>query len=312
MIEKCRNIAASADVPIPEEEDRLRDYVLMTDATCDLPADVLEKLDVRVIPMEFQIGGTLYHHYPDARELPVQTFYERMQAGETASTSQINGVTYTHYFEPVLQAGQDVLYLAFSSALSGTYQSSLIAAADLQEKYPESRIVCLDSRCASIGQGLFVLLAAREKERGAAMDEVVRWGNGSHYHIGQWFTVDDLKYLRRGGRISSVAAVTGSALGIKPILHVDSEGALVPAMRMRGRKKSMEALVEKMAETCINPGEQTVLIGHGNSEKDAKKLRHDVKERFHPKEIILCDIGPVIGCHVGPGMLAVSFWASEN
>lgn len=290
----------------------MRDYVMITDVTCDLPAEELEKLEVRVIPMDFQMGGTVYHHYPDAREMSFQDFYERMEAGEMPTTSQINCDTYTRYFEAILGAGKDVLYLAFSSALSGTCQTSRIVATDLEQKYPGSRVVCLDTLCASIGEGLFVLLAAQKKKEGLSIDEIVEWAAEGHTHVAQWFTVDDLHHLRRGGRISSVAAVAGSALGIKPVLHVDIEGRLVPAMRARGRKKSMEALVEQMAKTCINPGEQTVLIGHGNSEKDAKQLKHCIKERFHPSEIILCDIGPVIGTHVGPGMLAVSFWGSEN
>lgn len=290
----------------------MKDYALITDATCDLPAEVLEKLNVRVIPMEFQIGGTLYQHYPDAREMSLTTFYERMTAGETPSTSQINQLTYFKYFEAILEAGMDVLYLSFTSGLSGTYQSSLIVASELEEKYPGQRVVCIDSLCASIGQGLFVLLAAQKKREGLTIDEMVAWAQQSHLHVAQWFTVDDLNHLRRGGRISSVAALAGSALGIKPILHVDSEGKLVAAMKVRGRRKSMDALIERIAQTGINPAEQVILVGHGNSEKDAKQLKVEIRERFRPKEIILCDIGPVIGAHVGPGMLAVSFWASEN
>lgn len=290
----------------------MKDYALITDATCDLPADVLEKLGVRVIPMEFQMGGTLYQHYPDAREMSLTTFYERMVSGETPSTSQINQITYMKYFEAILETGADVLYLSFTSGLSGTYHASLIAARELEDKYPNQRIVCVDSFCASIGQGLFVFLAAQKKREGLTLDEMVHWAEQSHLHIGQWFTVDDLNHLRRGGRISSVAAMAGTALGIKPILHVDSEGKLVAAAKVRGRKKSMEALIERIAQTGINPAEQTILVGHGNSEKDAKQLKQEIKERFRPKDIILCDIGPVIGSHVGPGMLAVSFWASEN
>lgn len=144
------------------------------------------------------------------------------------------------------------------------------------------------------------------------MDEMVSWAQKSHLHIAHWFTVDDLNHLRKGGRISSVAAVAGTALGIKPVLHVDNEGRLIPAIKVRGRRKSMDTLIEQLAKTGINLGEQTIFVGHGNSEKDAKQLKHEIRERFHPKEIILCDIGPVIGAHVGPGMLAVSFWASEK
>lgn len=290
----------------------MNNYALITDATCDLPADILEKWNVGVIPMEFQIGGSLYQHYPDAREMSFVEFYQRMADGERPSTSQINHMTYLNYFEKVLETGKDILYLSFTSALSGTYQASCLAARDLEEKYPGRRIVCVDSLCASIGQALFVLLAARKKQEGLTIDEMVAWAEQSHLHVAQWFTVDDLNHLRRGGRISSVAAVAGTALGIKPILHVDSEGKLVAAMKVRGRRKSMDTLIDRIAQTAINPAEQTILVGHGNSEKDAKQLKQEIRDRFRPKEIILCDIGPVIGAHVGPGMLAVAFWASEN
>jgi DegV family protein with EDD domain len=290
----------------------LKEYALITDATCDLPAEVLERLNVRVIPMEFQIGGTLYQHYPDAREMSLTEFYERMQAGERPSTSQINRTTYLKYFEAILETGANILYLSLTAALSGTFQASCIVAQELEEKHPGQRVVCMDSMCASIGQGLLLILAAQKKQEGLTLDEMIAWVQQGHLHVGQWFTVDDLNHLYRGGRISSVAAIAGTALGIKPILHVDSSGYLVAAMKVRGRKKSMETLIERIAQTGINPAEQIILVGHGNSEKEARQLKHEIHERFHPREIILCDIGPVIGSHVGPGMLAVSFWASEN
>lgn len=290
----------------------MRDYVIITDVTCDLPPDVLEKLDIRVIPMDFIMGGEVYRHYPDAREMSFEQFYQRMAGGEMPTTSMINPEVYTRYFDAILGAGKDVLYIGFSSGLSGTYQSSQIIIQDMREKYPEGKILSVDSVAASVGEGLLVWLAAQKKHQGLTLEELHKWIEENRCHVCQWFTVDDLNHLRRGGRISAVAAVAGSALGIKPVLHVDEEGCLTPMAKVRGRKKAVDTLIDKMARTSINPGEQIVLVGHGNCEKEARELKAMVKERFHPKEIIVCDIGPIIGSHVGPGILALVFWGSEK
>ncbi len=290
----------------------MREYQLVTDATCDLPASVLEQMNIGVIPMEFEMAGNVYNHYPDAREMDFHDFYEEIRCGRMPKTSQINRETYFRFFEPILKAGKDILYLVFSSGLSGTYQASVLAAEELEEKYPDQRIICVDSKSASIGEGLLVYAAAVQRDKGLSIDELADWLTRNRNHVCHWFTVDDLNHLRRGGRISSVAAVAGTALGIKPILKVDDEGHLVSAYKVRGRKKAMDTLVEKVEKTAINPKEQVIIIGHADCYEDAKTLKHLLKSKIRVKDTIISYIGPIIGTHTGPGMLALVFFGTER
>jgi DegV family protein with EDD domain len=291
-------------------ENNMNDYVIITDATCDLPAAFAEKIGVTVIPMEFTMSGKVYKHYPDAREMSFHTFYERTKNGEMSVTSQINGATYEQYFVPMLKDGKDILYIAFSSGLSGTYQASKIAAADLMERYPGRRIICLDSKAASVGEGMLVYAAMQKLAEGMSLDELVDWVEETRNHICHWFTVDDLNHLKRGGRVSPVTAVVGTALGIKPVLHVDSEGNLIPVANVRGRKKSLEVLVDHMAKTCVNPEEQVIVIGHGDDLEAAEYLKTLVQNRFRVKDIIITDMGPIIGAHTGCGIAALFFFGT--
>ncbi len=290
----------------------MKEYKLMTDATCDLPASILEQMNIGVIPMEFEMAGEVYRHFPDGREMGFHEFYEKVREGEMPKTSQINRMTYFKYFEPILKEGKDILYIAFSSGLSGTYQASVLAAEELEEKYPERRVVCVDSRSASVGEGLLVYAAALQKNKGITVDALADWVVRNRGHVCHWFTVDDLNHLRRGGRISPVMAVAGSALGIKPVLRVDDEGNLVTAFKVRGRKKAMESILEQMEKTAINPKEQVVIIAHGDCKEDAKSLKQMVKSRFHVKDEIISYVGPIIGTHTGPGMLALVFFGTER
>jgi len=290
----------------------MNDYKIVTDATCDLPAALAEKIGVTVIPMEFTMGNKVYKHYVDAREMSFHTFYERTKKGEMSVTSQINGVTYEQYFEPILQAGNDILYIVFSSGLSGTYQASKIAADDLMERYPGRKIICIDSKAASVGEGMLVYAAVQKKEEGMNFDQLADWVEINRDHICHWFTVDDLNHLRRGGRVSPVSAVVGTALGIKPVLHVDSEGNLIPVFNVRGRKKSLEVLVEQMEKTSIHPEEQIIFIGHGDDIEAAEYLKKLVEEKFQVKDIIITDMGPIIGAHTGCGIAALFFFGTEK
>ncbi len=286
-----------------------KEYVIITDSTCDLTPELIEELDIVVIPMEFTMAeGEVYKNYPDGRELGFQAFYDRVRAGAQPKTNQINAATYMEVAAPYLDKGQDVLILAFSSALSGTYQSSVLAVEELREKYPDRQIYTVDTLSASMGEGLLIYHAAKKREEGLSVSELAHWVEENRLRLCHWFTVDDLNHLKRGGRVSSAAALFGTILGIKPVLHVDDAGRLIPREKVRGRRSSLEALAKHMRET-IDPaeGEQTIFISHGDCEQDVKYLIDLIREQVPVKEIKVGYIGPGIGAHSGPGTVAVFY-----
>lgn len=285
-------------------------YVLMTDSTCDLTAEMAKELDVEVIPFNFIMDGNTYAGELDYREMPIEEFYSKLRNGSMSTTSQINSEEFTSRFEPYLKEGKDVLYIAFSSGLSGTCQSAMIAKRDLEEKYPGRKIEIFDSLCASMGQGLFVYHAAKKRQAGSGISELMGWMKDNVMGLAHWFTVDDLNFLKRGGRVSTATAVLGTMLGIKPVLHVDDEGHLVPVSKVRGRKQSLDALVKKMEETVVDPKDQVVFVSHGDSLEDAQYVAKEVKRKFKPKEIHINYIGPIVGGHSGPGTIALFFLAT--
>lgn len=282
-------------------------YQIITDSNTDLSPALAKELGIEIIPMEFTLGGTPYLQFPDERELSNQIFYERLSAGETTTTHQINAAIFTETFERYLQAGTDVLYIGFSSGLSGTYNCSRLVAQELSEKYTDRRIVVVDSLAASMGEGLLVYNAVQKQREGLSIDELASWVQDNRNRLAHWFTVDDLNFLKRGGRVSGAAALFGTMLGIKPVLHVDDEGHLIPVEKVRGRKNSLDALVNHMDETVEHPEEQTIFISHGNAPKDAEYVAEQVKARFSVKNIYINYIGPVIGSHSGPGTVALFF-----
>ena len=290
----------------------MKDYVIITDATADIPVEMLEELGIEVIPMDFEMGGRSYRHFPDGRDMDLHEFYDRMRAGQMSTTTQINCTMYNSYFEPVLKDGKDILYICFSSGLSGTYQAAQIAISDLAEKYPKNKVVCVDSRAATLGEGLLVISAVQKKREGTPLDELAHWVENSSFHVCHWFTVDDLNHLRRGGRISAVSAVAGSALGIKPILHVDNAGCLVPVSKVRGRKNALNDLVNRMEKSCVCPKEQVAFIVHGDCLDDANYVADLIKERLHVKDIVINFVGPIIGTHTGPGIVGLIFFGTEK
>ena len=290
----------------------MRDHCIVTDSTCDLPANIVTDLGITVIPMEFQLDGTTYLNYPDGRDYDFHAFYDALRAGKASTTSQVNYQTFLDTFTPILESGRDILYLAFSSGLSGTYNGSVIAANDLMEKYPGSKVISVDTLAASVGEGLLVYTAAKKREEGLSLDELAQWVTDNRLHLCHWFTVDDLNHLKRGGRVSPAVAIIGTALGIKPVMHVDDEGHLIPVSKVRGRRKSLDALVEHMAETCDKPESQTIFIGHGDSKEDAEYVAKLVRQKFKVKNIILNYIGPVIGSHSGPGTIALFFFGTHR
>ncbi len=288
------------------------DYKIITDVTADLSAEMVDKLGVLVIPMAFEMGGKSYMEYPDKREMSLTDFYSRLRNGEVSITSQINNNTFLDYLEPILKEGKDILYVGFSSGLSGTFNASLIACQDLREKYPQRKIICIDSLSASAGEGMLVYNAAVKKAEGMSIDQLSEWLLNNRLNVCQWFTVDDLGHLKRGGRVSAIASVVGTMLGVKPVLHVNNEGRLIPVTKARGRKKSLEALVERMELTCINPQEQVIFIGHGDCLDDAKLVENMIREKMKVKDVVINHIGTVIGSHSGPGTVALFFFGKER
>lgn len=286
----------------------MRDFVILTDSAGDLPAWLAEELEVRVLPLQFNIGGKTYNDYPDHREMSLDEFYGRIQNGEMATTNAINIGQATEAIEPILQEGKDVLVLAFSSGLSTTYQSFCLAAEELGEKYPEAKIRVVDTLCASLGEAMLVKQAVEKKREGKTLDEVYDWAMDYRHRQAHWFTVNDLFHLKRGGRVSAATAVVGSLLKIKPVLHVDEEGHLVSAGKARGRKAALTALVDKLDELGIDPASQQMFICHGYCEEEAMQVADEVKRRYpRVKDIIVSCIGPVIGAHTGVGVVALFF-----
>ena len=290
----------------------MSEFVLMTDSSADLSQEMVQELGVTVLPLSFTIQGKTYRNYPDNREMDLPLFYDMLRAGELATTSAVNVAEYTQAVEPILQEGKDVLILAFSSGLSSTYQASVLAAEELREKYPDRKIYTVDTLCASLGQGLLVYLAVQEQRKGRSIEEVRDWAEETKLHLCHQFTVDDLHFLKRGGRISATTAVVGSMLQIKPVLHVDNEGRLINIGKARGRQASLKALVDKMEKTVTEEGKKTVFISHGDCRKDAVAVADMVRERFGTQDIRINYVGPVIGAHSGPGTLALFYLGTER
>ena len=281
-------------------------YVIFTESTGDLTPALIEAADLRVLPMAFTLDGKEYRNYPDGREMPAHDYYEKLRGGSLCTTSQVTMLEFQQAFTPVLEAGQDILYLAFSSGLSGTYQSGCIAAEELKEKFPGRRIVCVDSLQASMGEGLFCYLVGKKRCQGADLDTAADYARQIAPQVCAWFTVDDLMFLKRGGRVSGAAAVAGTLLGIKPVLHVDEEGHLIPKEKVRGRRASLDALVKHFEATALDKTGGTVFISHGDCADDARYVI-DKLRALGVREIEMGDIGPVIGAHSGPGTVAL-FW----
>ena len=290
----------------------MNDYVIFTDATCDINSNIFDELDVQVIPMDFEMNGESYTHYLDGRELSSETFFQRIKAGEMANTSQINMMRYFDFFTPYLEAGKDIVYLCFSSALSGTYQSSVLATNELLEKYPNRKIKTIDTLSASGGQALLVYMAAQKKIEGMSFDELSLWVEENRLHICHWFTVDDLYCLKRHGRIGAISATFGTALSIKPLLHVDQEGKLALYGKIRGKKNCITKLMEQMRLSVVDPVNDPVFITHADNLEEAKALEAKIREEFHTKTVIISNMGPVIGAHTGSGTLVLTFYGKER
>ena len=284
-------------------------YQIITDSCCDLPRNIKEQLQLTCIDITLLFRDRVW---ADTSDEGLKTVYDGLRTGEVATTAAANPQDWTSVIEPVLADGRDALVLAFSSGLSTTYQSAVIAAQELQEKYPERTVKVVDTLCASMGQGLLVWYACHQQQAGKSLEEVCAWCEDNKLNLCHWFTVDDLMFLTRGGRVSATTAVLGTMLNIKPILHVDDEGHLIKVSTARGRKASIDALAAKAAATALPGQNDTMFISHGDCQEEAEYLAKVLKEKHGVKEVIIGYIGGVIGSHSGPGTMALFFLGSKR
>ena len=287
-------------------------YRIITDSCCDLSQEMADELELLTAPLTVNYKGKDVPNFLDGRELDPKEFYQQLRNGEMTSTAAANPALWQSYMEPVLQEGQDVLVLAFSSGLSTTYNAACIAAEELKETYPDRKIYVVDTLCASMGQGLLCWHVANLRKNGASIDEARDWAENNKLSLAHWFTVDDLHFLKRGGRISAATAVVGSLLQIKPVLHVDDEGHLISVSKARGRKAALEAVAAKVAELAIEPEKQTMFISHGDCIEDARYVEKLIKEKYNVPQVYINHIGPVIGSHSGPGTIALFFLGTKR
>ena len=287
----------------------MNNYVIFTDSSCDISPEVLKEWGVYCKPLYLHFEGenTLYTNY----EISTEDFYKRMRGGEVAKTSAVNTEDFASGFEELLREGKDVLYIGLSSGISTTFNSARLAANQLKETYPDRKIIVVDSLAASAGVGLIVYLTAKKKAEGATIEEAATYAEELKWNTSIWFTVDDLVYLKRGGRVSATTAFVGNMLGIKPVMHVDTEGHLVNVTKVRGRKLAIATLAEKYGELHLE-GDYEVYISHSDCLEDAEKLAEIIETKYGKKTSLITDVGAVIGAHSGPGTLALFFVGKER
>ena len=285
-------------------------YKIISDSSCDFTDAQYQELDVAYAPLTVTYSGESHSNFSDVAA--VKAFYDEMRNGVTATTSAVNPEGWAAVMEPALREGKDLLVMAFTSGLSTTYQSAVIAADELKEKYPDRKINVVDTLCAALGQGLLVWYACKKRDEGMSLEELTAWVEENKLHLCHWVTVDDLSHLKRGGRISATTALVGTMLNIKPIIHVDDEGKLVNVAKVRGRKSAIEYLAGKLGELGEGYDNETAFVVHGDSPEDAQTLADIVKEKYGVKKVYVGYLGPVIGAHTGPGVLAVFFMGKHR
>ena len=284
-------------------------YRIVTDTCCDFPQEMYKELDLAVVSLTVTYNGTDYNTYT---EQWLKEMFDGLRKGADAKTCAVNPEGWRSVIEPELKQGKDVLVMAFSSGLSTTYQSAVIAAEELKEEYPERTINVVDTLCASLGQGLLVYYACQKRDEGLSLQELTQWVEDNKLHLCHWVTVDDLMYLKRGGRVSATTALMGSMLQIKPIIHVDDAGKLINVGKARGRKASLDTVVKKMVETQIPGANDTVFICHGDCLEDAQYVEKVLKEQHGVKNVFIYYVGAVIGSHSGPGTIALFFLGEKR
>lgn len=280
-------------------------YIFMTDVSSELTPKQASDLGIEVIPMEFHMDDKSYLHYSDARMMSLDEFYTKLKNGAVTKTSQINYNTFMNYFETYLKAGKDILYTGISSGLSGTFSTCLIAVKELQGKYPDRKIVAIDSTCDSLGLGLLLTLAGEKYASGASIEELTEFIEETKQKVCHWFVVDDLDQLKRGGRISALTSAFGKALQIKPLLSVDKTGALFSFGKIRGKNKRIPTLISRMQADAEDLKNNIITVAYSDNPEDAKELKKAAKGLC--KDVIIYNLSPIIGSHVGSGLLAISF-----
>lgn len=283
----------------------MSEYVIYTDSGCDIAPEILKQWDVKALSLTFRFAEE-EKEYANG-DMPEKEFYDAMRAGRVIKTAAVNAESFKDAFAEELKQGKDVLYLGFSSGLSTTCNSARIAANELAEEYSDQKVVVVDTLAASAGQGMIVYLATEEKKKGKTLEEVAEYVKGIIPQLCHWFTVDDLQYLKRGGRISPTVAFAGTLLGIKPVLHVDDEGHLVSVSKVRGRKSAMKAIVDQYGELALDPKNGVVFACHGDCLEDVELLESMLKETYGIGIQLITYVGPVIGAHSGPGTFALFF-----
>lgn len=287
----------------------MADFQIITDSSCDFTAQMYEKLELIPAPLVVNFQNRTFD---DRNDDSLKEIYAGLRAGEMATTSAVNPESWIRYIRPILETGKDALVLAFSSGLSTTYQSAVIAADELAEEFPKRKIFVCDTLCASLGQGLLAWYACKLRDEGRSLTYVRDWVEENKLHLCHFFTVDDLGFLKRGGRISAATAAMGTMLNIKPILHVDDEGHLVSIGKVRGRKASIEALAAKAGSLGEGFGNPVMFISHGDCLSDAETLAEILKGKYHVNEVYINYVGAVIGAHSGPGTLALFFMGQHR
>ena len=280
-------------------------YQILTDSCCDFTEAQYREMGVAYAPLTVMYKGESHSNFSDPAA--VKAFYDELRSGVTASTAAANPEDWTNVMEPALKEGRDVLVLAFSSGLSTTYQSAVIAAKELREIYPQRTIHVIDTLCAALGQGLLVWYACRKRDEGMTIDQLAAWVEENKLNVCHWVTVDDLNHLKRGGRISATTAIVGTMLNVKPIIYVDNDGHLINTAKVRGRKAAMDYLAKKFGETAEGFDNEAVFIAHGDCPEDAAALEALLKDKYGVKNVITGYVGPVIGAHTGPGVLVLFF-----
>lgn len=287
----------------------MNQFVIVTDSTTDLPKSYYEEKGIPVVSLSYILDGVTYQ---DMNGLSGKEFFDKIRNGSMPTTSQINPEQAKEALEPIVKEGKDILYIGFTSGLSGSYNSVRIAAEELSEEYPEQRIIVIDSLCASMGEGLLLYKAVELKEQGKSLEEIAEWVENNKLNICHDVTIDDLHHLHRGGRVSKTSAVVGSIIKIKPMIHVNEEGKLIVIGKERGRKRAMTALVDRMEEKQGDFENDVVMIVHGDVEEDAEFLKKEIESRFGTKNIIINGIGSVIGSHTGPGVIAIFYMGDRS